>query len=150
MNVNEIPELHEDECINYKYFIAQKTSQKDKVFLKQVENSWRTLNVDPTAIVLINDKWPYYENDGQRPARIDQGWLLKDENEIRLHFYDNPLQLWNVEDVDKKAYAYEIKPMKAANGLIELTDYTISHLVNNINKKPYSTNSCCWVCKAEG
>ncbi len=79
--------------------------------------------------MIINDNWPYYENDGRKPGRIDQGWLLDGENEIQLHFYDNPLNLWNVGEDNKKKYAIEIKPMKAANGLIELEDYTINHVV---------------------
>jgi len=143
VNVNDISEVSEDECIKYKYFIAQKTSQKDQLFIKQVENSWRALVIDTTAIVLINDKWPYYENDGQKPGRIDQGWLLNGENEIQLHFYDNPLQLWNVAEEDMKQYAIEIKPMKAANGLIELKDYTINHVVIRINLKQAVSQQQC-------
>lgn len=142
VNVADTTELGEDECIYYKYFIAQKTSQTDKVFLKQVENGRRKVVVDLDSIVLIKDKWPYYENDEKKPARVDLGWLLKDENEIQFHFYDNPLQLWNVDETEKKQYIIEIKPMKAANGLIELNDYTLSHLdfdesqyFNNKNSK---------------
>ncbi len=85
--------------------------------------------MDPSEVTLVNDKWPYYEgDDGRKPARVDLGWLLKDENEIQFHFYDNPLQLWNVKKDSKNQYAIEFKPMKA-QGLIELKDYTLSHLV---------------------
>jgi hypothetical protein len=116
-------------CIHYKYFVAQKTSQGNKVFLKQIENGWRKMTMDPSEVTLVNDKWPYYEgDDGRKPARVDLGWLLKDENEIQFHFYDNPLQLWNVKKDSKNQYAIEFKPMKA-QGLIELKDYTLSHLV---------------------
>lgn len=122
-------EISENDYIHYKYFIAQKTSQNGRVFLKQVENGWRKMSVDFTSIILISDKWPYYlDDDERRPARIDLGWLLKDENEIQFHFFENPLQLWNVEEDKKKQYAIEFKPMKA-QGLIELKDYTLSHLV---------------------
>lgn len=128
VHVNDPSELSELESIHYKYFIAQKTSQKDKMFLKQIEFGWRKFTIDSNAILLINDKWPYYDEDVEKPVRVDQGWLLKEENEIQFHFYDNPLQLWNVDESKLKNYAIEIKPMKAANGLIELKDYTLSHL----------------------
>lgn len=128
VSVNDLCELNETECIQYKYFIAQKTSKNNKIFLKKVENSKRKLTVDLNGIILINDKWPHYENDDQKPGRIDLGWLLKGENEIQFHFYDNPLQLWNEDEENKKNYFIEIKPMKAANGLIELKDYTLNHL----------------------
>lgn len=126
ISVDDASEMNEE--IHYKYFVAQKTSNKDKMFLKLVENRWRKLSIDTSGIMLVNDKWPYYEEDGSKPVRIDQGWLLKDENEIQFHFYDNPLQLWNDDDENKKQYAIEIKPMKKANGLIEFKDYTLNHM----------------------
>ncbi len=88
-----------------------------------------TIDVN-SNIVLVNDKWPNYDQENNKPFRIDQGWLLNEENEIQFLFYDNPMQLWYADKMDeKKKYAIEIKPLKAANGLIELKDYTLSHIV---------------------
>lgn len=128
VNVNDLSELSDDEDVYYKYFIAQKTSQKDKHHLKLVEFTQRKLYLDTNAIILTDDKWPYYDNNSLKPGRVDQGWLLNEENEIQFHFFDSPLQLWNAKENDKRNFTIEIKPMKAANGLIELKDYSLQHL----------------------
>ena len=128
--MNNKADLANETVVNYKYFIGQKTSQNGKIFLKKVEYNWRTLTIDSTlSIHLVSDKWPYHGADN-KPIRIDQGWLLNEENEIQFLFYDNPLHLWYAKNDENKKYAIEIKPMKAADGLLELKDYTLSHLVN--------------------
>ena len=125
-----------DDSLTYKYFIAQKTSDK-RVFLKQVEHVLRKLNLS-SNLVICSDKWPFV-NEENKVVRVDSGWLLSGENEIQFHFFDAPLQLWNDDSEGKKrTYAVIIKPMrKTTTGLAELTDYAFNRSVSLILIKFY-------------
>ena len=128
--VSHTAETVNEEPLYYKYFIAQKCSDKKRLFLKQIEHNSRKLSLT-SSLVMASDKWPYV-NEENKLVRVDNGWLLSGENEIQFHFFDKPLQLWNQEEVSSsKPYTIGIKPMcKTANGLIELTDYFINRSVS--------------------
>jgi hypothetical protein len=124
-----------DTMVNYKYFIGQKCLDKSKsrMFLKQVEYTWRKLNLNAASAdnllptIDINDKWGYHLNDDQTGAaytqiRIDAGWLLENENETQFHFYESPLQLWSC-NLSNKPVDLKIIPFKTNKGMTELKDY---------------------------
>lgn len=116
--------------LEYKYFIAQKTSnQKDStLFLKQIEYNSRKLEIlnSNSLVNETSDKWPLIDTES-KPTRIDHGWLLHGEHEFQFHFFNNPIQLWHV---DSKNLCFNIVPWKANNGLYELKDYCINHVVS--------------------
>jgi hypothetical protein len=132
VNLENVDQLANPESQNYKYFIAQKTTiAKDKLFLKKIEYTWRTLNIGHNninnALLEISDKWPLLDSDG-KPSRIDYGWLLNGENEFQFHFSNNPIQCW-LPTTEEKYLWLEIVPWRANNGLYELKDYVLTHVV---------------------
>lgn len=122
-----------EESLTYKYFIAQKTTDKKRLFLKHVEHVLRKLTLN-SNLVVCSDKWPFV-NEENKLVRVDSGWLQSGENEIQFHFFDAPLQLWNAESDEKRnSYGVVIRPLrKTSNGLVELTDYAINRSVSFLN-----------------
>ncbi len=60
--------------------------------------------------------------------RINTGWLLENETELRLNFHNHPLRIFSkykTDDEKKKRYAITIKPFKIDNDehLTEVHDY---------------------------
>ncbi len=111
---------------NYKYLIAQKTSDK-VLFIKEIEYSWRELNIEKKeGILVINDKWPNVDSDNKL-LRTDHGWLLNGEHEIQFHFYKTPLQFWLN---NTKPLCLSILPWRTNSGLHALNDYAFNRLVS--------------------
>jgi len=140
--------LEADTPINYKYFIGQKCLDKTKarMFLKQIEYTWRKLKLNSTSKILtpsnsassqpstkiieINDKWGVHldEEGVTVQTRTDSGWLLENENEIQFHFFRSPMQLWSC-NLSQKPLDIKIIPFKTNNGLNELKDFAFNRVV---------------------
>ena len=132
--------------VNYKYFIGQKCidNTKSRMFLKQVEYTWRKLNLNAlpsspltvasssgSKIVEINDKWGIQvdEEGATIQIRTDNGWLLDNENEIQFHFFRSPIQLWSC-NLSQKPLDIKIIPFKTNNGLAEMKDFAFNRVVS--------------------
>jgi glycerophosphocholine phosphodiesterase GPCPD1 len=142
---NEFTSMASDKPIHYKYFIGQKCIDKTKsrMFLKQVEYTWRKLNLNgssatittpsPTSLtassilIEINDKWGVLSTDENNNShvRIDHGWLLNNENEIQFHFFGNPIQLWSC-NLSQKPLNIKIIPFRTNNGMSDLKDFALN------------------------
>ena len=108
---------------SYKYFIAQKTAQKDQIFLKKIEYEWRRLKGHN------RDEWPYSDAE-KNLTRVNNGWLLSGETKFQLHFFGNPLELWTEEEALPK-YGIQVKPWrKGSSGVKELSDFVMSQVVS--------------------
>ena len=104
------------------------SNQKDtRIFVKQVEYNPRKLELKNSNLMSyeIQDKWANIGSE-HKQTRVDNGWLLKGENEVQFHFFNNPIELWHV---DSKSLCYDIVPWKANYGLYELKDFAASSAV---------------------
>jgi hypothetical protein len=142
--------LEFDAPINYKYFIGQKCLDKTKsrMFLKQIEYTWRKLKLNSTELnhlpsstplliqsstkktIEINDKWGVQvdEEGATVQIRTDSGWLLDNENEIQFHFFRSPMQIWSC-NLSQKPLDIKIIPFRTNNGLDELKDFAFNRVV---------------------
>lgn len=139
-------DLEFDTPINYKYFIGQKCldKTKSKMFLKQIEYTWRKLKLNtkesispPNSliqsskkIIEISDKWGVQvdEEGANVQIRTDSGWLLDNENEIQFHFFRSPMQIWSC-NLSQKPLDIKIIPFRTNNGLDELKDFAFNRVV---------------------
>ncbi len=68
--------------------------------------------------------------------RVNTGWLLENETELRLNFHNKPLKIFSkTQSGNKKSYGIKIKPFKIDNEehLVAVEDYLHSLRVSQNN-----------------
>jgi hypothetical protein len=66
----------------------------------------------------------YFKKD--EIIRVNTGWLLKNETELRLNFHNKPLKIFSkYESENKTSYAIKIRPFKIdeEEHLVAVKDY---------------------------
>lgn len=118
----------------YKYFIARKSSNNfNPLFLRQIEQNNRVYRLkddfkNQSSIVTLNDTWGM---DGLTVNPVVNGWLLRDQLELQLNFFNAPLKIisknfTNFENNSLSIALYKIIPdgqLKLVNDFV--TNFTV-------------------------
>jgi len=133
--------LAELSTVEYKCFIARKYTQNDerKFFLRKIQSNPRSFAVNvgeqQNDKIEVSDVWELQKKETiDKPIDLCNGWLLKDQIELQIKFFNKPLKIFSKDpQVGNLQVNLSIVPMKISDSyeLQPINDFILSHLEFN-------------------